>query len=739
MGFKRSIAIAIVLALIVAGLSTFLVTNHFGAVARAKDLVDHTHEVIDQTRYIFNLVEEAESSQRGFLLTRDQGFLTPYNRAKAAVPLATQQLMNLVRDNPDQQIRARELAAAANDRMRIIARALSYAEEGDFDEAREFVIAGGGLQVMARLHGRVDAMIANEKLLLVERTRRADERERLTLVSALGIGALALFALVGGLVLVARSNRDLQRSMAETEMSRRAQAATEALTQAIFDNVPDYLIVIDVDAGGEFTIADMNPAFARALNVQMDRVRGRRVGDLMRGRMGEVLTNHYRRVLSAERPVLTRDVIPFPAGVRTWESILAPVRGGAGQRARIIGSIRDITERVQAEERLRGAQRMEAVGQLTGGVAHDFNNLLQVIRGNLELLERRLPEDDERAGQRLKSALHGVERAGQLTRQLLAFARRQPLEPRPISLSRLVGEMTDMLRRTIGEAVEVETVVAGGLWNTIADPAQVESAVLNLAINARDAMPNGGRLTVELTNAVLDEAYARGVEDLQPGQYVMLAVSDTGHGMTPEVRAKVFEPFFSTKAEGKGTGLGLSMVYGFVKQTGGHIQIYSEPGQGTTVKLYLPRTRQPVAQVTAMLTLPSPGKGELLLVVEDDEMVRASAMAMLEDLGYACVEAADFEGALEAMRRHPDIAVIFSDVVMPGQLSTREFSTRAKAMRPDVPVLFTSGYTENAIVHHGRLDEGVNLLSKPYTRNDLARKVGQLLAERAAAAAKNPA
>ena len=729
MGFKRSIATAVVLALVLAGLTAFLVANHFGALAKAKELVNHTHEVIDQTRLVFSLVEEAESSQRGYLLTQDPAFLTPYRRAVVAVPQATQQLIDIVSDNPDQQIRARELAAAASDRMRIIARALTYAEAGDFAGARDFVISGGGLQVMSRLRDRANGMIANERRLLVERTREADRRERLTLLTALGIGALALLALVGGLVLMARANRDLQVSMAETDASRRSQAATEALTQAIFANVPDHLLVLDLDPDGAFTVAEMNPAFALALNVQIDRVRGRRLVDLLRGRASEVLTNHYRRVLSSDRPVLTRDVIPFPTGARTWESILAPVRDSAGHGRRIIGSIRDITERVQAEERLRGSQRMEAVGQLTGGVAHDFNNLLQVIRGNLELLERRLPQDDAQIADRLHNALHGVERAGQLTRQLLAFARRQPLEPRPISLSRLVGDMTDMLRRTIGETVEVETVVAGGLWNTIADPAQVESAVLNLAINARDAMPEGGRLTVELTNAVLDEAYTRGLEDVEAGQYVLLAVSDTGEGMSPEIRAKVFEPFFSTKAEGRGTGLGLSMVYGFVKQTGGHIQIYSEPGQGTTVKIYLPRTRQPLAQVTQVTAVPASGAGELILVVEDDEMVRAGALAMLEDLGYRCLEAFDFETALDTLRDNPDIALIFSDVVMPGAINTREFSTRIKALRPDLPVLFTSGYTENAIVHHGRLDEGVNLLSKPYTRADLLRKTQQLLTE----------
>ena len=245
----------------------------------------------------------------------------------------------------------------------------------------------------------------------------------------------------------------------------------------------------------------------------------------------------------------------LPDGPRTWESILAPVRNSDGETDRIIGSIRDITDRVQAEERLRGAQRMEAVGQLTGGVAHDFNNLLQVIRGNLELLEPAVA-GQEVAARRLRNALHGADRAAQLTRQLLAFARRQPLEPQVINLSRLFGDMSDLLRRTLGEGIEIETIIAGGLWNTVADPAQVESAVLNLAINARDAMPDGGRLTIEITNANLDEAYTRNIDELSAGQYVLIAVSDTGEGMPSDIRDKAFEPFFTTKTEGKGTGLG---------------------------------------------------------------------------------------------------------------------------------------------------------------------------------------
>jgi CheY-like chemotaxis protein len=291
----------------------------------------------------------------------------------------------------------------------------------------------------------------------------------------------------------------------------------------------------------------------------------------------------------------------------------------------------------------------------------------------------------------------------------------------------MVTDMAEMLRRTLGETIEVETVIAGGLWNTLADPAQVESTLLNLALNARDAMPDGGRLTIEITNAVLDETYARRETEVEPGQYVLLAVSDTGAGMSQETLTRVFEPFFTTKGEEKGTGLGLSMVYGFVKQSNGHVQIYSEPGHGTTVKIYLPRSRAAVSASETVGEGPLSGRRETILVVEDDDLVRASTVGILRDLGYTCVHAPDGAAALEMIRSGTKIDLLFTDVVMPGPVKSQDLAAQATALRPGLPVLFTSGYTENAIVHHGRLDEGVQFLSKPFSREDLARRIRALL------------
>ncbi len=384
-------------------------------------------------------------------------------------------------------------------------------------------------------------------------------------------------------------------------------------------------------------------------------------------------------------------------------------------------------ERSRAERALQRAQKMEALGALTGGVAHDFNNSLQVISANLQLLAR-MTENDAAMRRRVEGALNGVERGAKLASQLLSFGRRQPLEPRVVNVGRFIRGLEEMLRRTLGESIEVETVISGGLWNTSVDPSQVENAVLNLAINARDAMEGQGKLTIEAGNAFLDADYCKQHDDVRPGQYVMIAVTDTGSGMPPEVMERAFEPFFSTKPEGKGTGLGLSMVYGFVKQSGGHVVVYSEVGEGTTVKLYLPRSM--LAEDAAPLAWaggPVEGGTETVLVVEDDDDVRETTVATLTDLGYRVLRARNADSALTVIESGAAVDVLFTDVVMPGRLRSPELARMARQRLPGIAVLFTSGYTENSIVHGGRLDEGVELLSRPYTREALARRIRHVL------------
>jgi signal transduction histidine kinase/CheY-like chemotaxis protein len=399
-----------------------------------------------------------------------------------------------------------------------------------------------------------------------------------------------------------------------------------------------------------------------------------------------------------------------------------------------------IEEREKAEAALRQAQKMEAIGHLTGGVAHDFNNLLQIILASLGMIRRRAvrwnlsPEVLPDFQSFVDSATEGANRAAGLTRQLLAFARRQPLEPTMIDVNKLVAGMSELLRRTLGEAVAVETVQAGGLWPIFADANQLESALVNLAVNARDAMAGGGKLTIETANALLDETYVRLLDDVEAGQYVLVAVTDTGSGMTKEVLASAFEPFFTTKDIGHGTGLGLSQVYGFVKQSGGHIKIYSELGEGTTVKLYLPRLVSPDAEADGDLVeqvLPKAARSEIILVVEDEEAVRGFTVEMLRELGYGVLEAANGQAALRLIDANPAIQLLFTDVGLPGGINGRELANEAMRRRPDLKVLFTSGYTRNAIVHGGRLDAGVALIGKPFTYAALAEKISQVLSAEA--------
>jgi signal transduction histidine kinase/HAMP domain-containing protein len=402
-----------------------------------------------------------------------------------------------------------------------------------------------------------------------------------------------------------------------------------------------------------------------------------------------------------------------------------PIRDTAGDLSGAVMVIRDVTELKEAERRLHQAQKLEAIGQLTGGVAHDFNNMLTVISGTAEILIDELADRPDLVSI-ARMIDHAAERGADLTRQLLAFARRQPLQPKNVDVNAIVGNIRQLLRPTIGEQIELEVRLEQDADPAHIDPSQLSSALLNLAVNARDAMPDGGKLLLETGNVVLDEHYAERNPDVRPGRYVLIAVSDTGTGMPAAVLARAFEPFFTTKGIGKGTGLGLSMVYGFVKQSGGHIRIYSEEGHGTTIKLYLPRAD---AEVDAAPTIGSvEGGSETILLVEDDELVRNFAVAQLQGLGYRTIAVADGIAALAVVERGTAFDLLFTDVIMPGGLNGRQLADAAAKLRP-IKVLFTSGYTENAIVHHGRLDAGVLLLTKPFRRADLARLVRAALAQ----------
>ncbi len=487
-------------------------------------------------------------------------------------------------------------------------------------------------------------------------------------------------------------------------------------------------------AGLDGTIVSTNPAWGSVLGWPEEELQGRsfldlvhpddlqatldELGALGRGEATYKFENRYRQRDDGWRLI-------------SWTAV-------PGERhVHAVG--RDITADRQSAEALRRsqaallqAQKMESVGQLTGGVAHDFNNLLQVIGGNLHLLGR-LFKDDAKAQKLVASAISGVSRGARLASQLLAFGRRQALEPKVVDVGQLIAGMEEMLRRTLGESVEVRTRIAGERWNGFVDPVQVENAVLNLAINARDAMDGSGRLRLEVDNVTVRPGSD---PELAPGDYVQLTVADSGSGMTPEVLAKAFEPFFSTKPEGRGTGLGLSMVYGFVKQSGGHVKIDSAPGRGTAVSLFLPRSEEAPASGDGAPAPKSAGGHETVLVAEDDPEVRGTVVAMLESLGYRVLQAENAAEALDLVRGGAQVDLLFTDVVMPGAMRSGELAQLARRYLPSLAVLFTSGYAEDDIVHDGRLDAGVELLRKPYGQDDLAARVRQVLDQKISAATR---
>jgi signal transduction histidine kinase/ActR/RegA family two-component response regulator len=490
----------------------------------------------------------------------------------------------------------------------------------------------------------------------------------------------------------------------------------------------------------------------------MERDAGDKAGalDIVKNDIGENLSDQIRKVVTDLRTEQTRLLADDLAYVANLANMLrlgivlavvliialaVYVIRQTYRRAAMITRQRDELEaanqelllekstREAVENQVRQLQKMEALGQLTGGVAHDFNNMLAVIVSAFELMQTRLKKGDSNIGRFIESGMDAADRAAALTQRLLAFSRQQALVPKGLDPNRLVGDMSELLQRTLGKDIIVETVFGGGTWQVYADAAQLENAIVNLCVNARDAMPDGGRLTIETANVHLDDKYAREHGDVVAGQYLMIAISDSGMGMPPDVAARAFDPFYTTKDVGSGTGLGLSQVHGFVKQSGGHVKIYSEPGEGTTVKIYLPRFTGNVsddAPAARPLRIPRGTQQELVLVVEDEARVRELSVAALTDLGYRVIDADGAESALRLLDATPDVSLLFTDIVMP-EVSGRKLAEEALKRCPNLKVLYTTGFTRNAVVHSGVLDHGVHMLQKPFTLEELANKVRDVL------------
>ncbi|HEX3674282.1 MAG TPA: response regulator [Rhizomicrobium sp.] len=715
MGANRAIFLGAIPILAVLGLAAFALFTFATGERAEQGWVLHTYQVMDSLRTVLNDAADAETGQRGYLLTRKQNYLQPYLSARFRLARDLGTFQYLTRDNPYQQARARQLRKLLDDRFKLLDEGLAVGSAGALAPANLVPLLDEGKAMMEATRVSIALGLAEEQRLLAERIRARRAVEGNEILTAVLLAVLALIVLfVAGAMLV--------RNNVKLALSEAIRARQARILQATLDNIRDGIVVFD-EAD---KVAAFNEIFFRLMDFPTTlAAMGAALGEFRA--VDEKLTRSVLDDVPATAQHRKQDYARLERG----GLMLDVYKAGIGDDGFLIAAA-DVTDRIRAEAGIRQSQKMETVGHLTGGVAHDFNNLLQIISANLDLAVADA-RTDHKTAERLQAAIAAVERGSRLTAQLLAFARRQALESRTIHPGRLVQDMTDLLRRTLGERVEVECIVAGGLWNTLIDVNQLQNAILNLAINARDAMgEGGGKLTIEVANAYLDDDYAAQHAEVSAGQYVMIAVSDTGSGMAPDVIARAFDPFFTTKSEGKGTGLGLSQVYGFVKQSNGHVKIYSELDHGTAVKLYLPRSKKPEEADAPTLSPPVEGGSESILVVEDDDGVRAAVTDMLTELGYRVASASGGLQALDYLTKNPRIDLLFTDVVMPGPMGSRELARRAKDLVPGLLVLFTSGYTQNAIVHNGQLDADVVLLSKPYRKDDLARKLRLMLRPAAA-------
>jgi signal transduction histidine kinase/FixJ family two-component response regulator len=695
-----------------------LTWDQAGAARSARQWTTHTYEVLGAVRDLGLAIRDAETNQRGYLLTGDSNYLTPYDAALSRTPFLLGELQNLTADNPAQQTRLQVLAPAWQRRLQQLAQTIQVRRDKGIEAAAALVGTNAGRATMIEIEDTLAAMTAAERSLLIERLEATENRGRTVRLLVLAGTVITILALLWAVRHLNLAHARSTRAEAEQRtLAGRLRASLDSLSQGVGVFGPAHKLRHWNECFQ--VLLDLPSALVRAETPYAAFVEHTTTTD------GEALLETEEQIehgpQSGSEPIVYERT--HPAGN------LLEIRRTPTPDDGFVLTITDMTKRTQAEAVLRESQKMQAIGQLTGGVAHDFNNLLTVISGNMELARMKL-EPNSPLLDHIERALWAVQRGGALNGQLLAFARKQPLRSEPADLSSALPELVPLMQRTLGEHIDVRFVDSAGLWLAMADVAQLESAVLNLALNARDAMPDGGYLTIELANKVLDADYARAHAEVVAGDFVMVAVSDTGHGMTPDIVARVFEPFFTTKAEGRGTGLGLAMVFGFVKQSGGHIKVYSEPNQGTSVKMYLPRAIGGSVPAMQPSGVPAdlPHGSATILVVEDEAGVREIAVAILRSLGYRVLEAPDGDEGLLVFGSHAsEIDMLLTDVVLPGKVRGRQLAERITAIRPEVKVLFMSGYTENSIVHHGRLDDGVQLLSKPFKRAQLARKVAEVL------------
>jgi PAS domain S-box-containing protein len=708
--------------------------------------VDHTLAVLQKFSDMRLLIRRAESAGRGFLLTDDPSFVREYRESSQQIAPALADLIENTKDNPVQTQLLESSRTLIARRFAVSGELVRLRAAGDTAAIAAITSTAEGRAAMDAIGLNIDRLTAEEQRLLAIRT--ADSRRTRVALLGIDLAGVVLILMLAFIQMrqARRSNQKLETSLnaskaanqsleaAVTERTEHLLAAHEQLRrstsvlQSTFNSMAEAVLVIDPT--GAVVLSNASAA-------QMLRYRdGMTVDDLRKNIVvyhADAMTPMSPDEMPAARALRgeqfdRKEIVVSPSGGGDPIHLVSsgrPLRDASGAISGAALVYHDITAARETERKLQQAQKLDAIGKLTGGVAHDFNNMLTVITGTTEMLVAGLAEQPDLLG--VANLIDdAAERCAELIRHLLAFARRQTLQPRNVDINDAVLDIAKLLRPTLGEQIEIETNLEPEATTSHIDPSQLANSILNMAINARDAMPNGGKLLLQTQNVVLDDAYAQTNADVTPGPYVMLAVSDTGTGMPDDVRDKAFEPFFTTKDVGKGSGLGLSMVYGFVRQSGGHIKIYSEQGHGTTIRLYLPPARG-CAEAVSPAAMPISGGHETILVVEDDSLVRNFVIAQLQGLGYKTVAAADSPAALQHVENGEPFDLLFTDIVMPGGMTGRQLADVVMKRRPGLKVLYTSGYTDNAIVHHSRLDEGVPLLTKPYRKSQLDLMVRRAL------------
>lgn len=712
--------------------------------------VRHTLEALNKVADTRLSFRRAESAARAYLLTDDQYFLDEYRLALVRITPVFGELKEVVRDNPVQMQLLDSSEPIVARRFELTSESIRLHAAGDTAGMAAITAKAEGRALMETIDGRFEQLAREEQRLLEVRSAVSERTGSLLL--AIDLGCLALILLLAA-VLTREGLRSVRR---QADRQRAAESENEALEVAVaertehlrtaheklhhstsvlnstFASLAETVVVVDNE--GRIVLANLAaerllhcyPGMAAAELLTLNAAY--QPDGLTRLASEETPT---ARVLSGEEfdgveIIVRRNDSANPTQFVVSGRVLHDAAGAVSGGSLVF---HDVTSARETERKLRQSQKLEAIGRLTGGVAHDFNNMLTVIGGTTEILVENL---HNRPDLQSVAALinQAADRCTELIEHLLAFARKQPLQPRNVDINATVIDIGRLLRPTLGEQIEIESILEQGIASALVDPSQLANALINLAINARDAMPDGGKIVLKTAEVVLDKAYARRHADVRPGVYVMLAVSDTGVGMSAELRDRVFEPFFTTKEEGKGTGLGLSMVYGFAKQSGGHVKINSELGQGTTIRLYLP-VAVGEAEADMPMAAPAQGLGETILVVEDDRLVREFVVAQLQSLGYRTVAAANAKAALAHLQSGAPFDLLFTDVVMPGGMTGCQLADEIMKSRPATKVLYTSGYTENAGVPQGRPDRGALLLSKPYRKSALAGMIRRALGDAA--------